>query len=161
MTDETTRTYEVVTKDGTFRIDIPANAKITYGPIIGVTGKPSYDGGGNSLRIWEGEKVQRALFLGVISFRDLSMPMKVRAVRAYGTESWVKDDGTWTGKRADLVEKGWVSSDDLTSEIIETIDPDSPAGRTRTVLGIPLTKTRANHAIAIGGSSEEDDEVKF
>lgn len=135
---EATRTYEVVTTDGTFRIDVPANAKITYGPVIGVGGKAAFDGrgDGNSLRIWEGEKIQRALFLGVKSFRDCSMPMKVKAVRLFGAENWIKDDGTWTGKRADLVEKGWVLSDDITDEVIESIEARelTPAERTRKVL---------------------------
>lgn len=155
-TDTGVRTYEVVTKDGTFRIDVPANAKITFGPIIGVNGKPGYDGGGNSLRIWEGDKIQRALFLGVQSFRDLSLPMKVRAVRLFGTENWTKDDGTWTGKRSDLVEKGWVSSDDLSGEVIEEITPEVEAGPVR----FAGMRPRANRSIKIE-TPEEDSEVPF
>ena len=108
-----TRTYEVVTSDGTFRIDVPANAKITFGPVVGASGKPSFGESGNSLRIWEGEKIQRALFLGVRSFRDLSMPMTIRAVREFGKEEWWADDGSWTGSRAELVERSWRSPDDL------------------------------------------------
>lgn len=115
MTDDV-RTYEVVTGGGTFRIDVPASARVSYGPVIGAAGKVSY--GGNCLRIWQGTKateVQRALFNDVLTFRDLSIPMQVRAVRKYGAaeDEWFIDDGSWTGKRSEEVERSWKPADDV------------------------------------------------
>lgn len=119
------RTYEVVTSGGVFRVDVPASARVSYGPVIGAAGKAAY--GGNCLRIWQGTKateVQRALFHDVLSFRDLSIPMKVRAVRKYGNPEteWWQDNGGWTGKRADLVEKAWKDAD----EIVEMPSEEMP-----------------------------------
>lgn len=107
---EGTRTYELLTKDGKFRIDIPEAWKVTYGPVIGAKG---YDGGGMVFRVWESDKQQRALFSNVISFRDLSLPLQREAVRRYGAEDWSIDDGSYTGKRAELVERRWMNADEV------------------------------------------------
>jgi hypothetical protein len=116
MTEEV-RTYEIVTHDGTYRLDVPVTARVTYGPVIGAAGKSSYGATGNVLRIWEGTKaneVQRALFQNVTAFRDLSLPMRVRAVRRFGSEDWFLDDGrTWVGPKADQVERAWKNADEI------------------------------------------------
>lgn len=57
--------------------DIPANAKITYGPIQ--PGKESYRSG-NALRIYTAANNQLAVFVDVESFRDLSLTVKERKV---------------------------------------------------------------------------------
>ena len=85
------RTYEIVTHDGTYRIEIPEDWKITFGPVaIGGGKRQSYgfDGGSMALRIYESEVRQRAIFTGVESFRDLSIPVKklVRTVKANTTK---------------------------------------------------------------------------
>jgi hypothetical protein len=111
------RTYEIETSSSAFRIEVPANARVTYGPIIGAGGgKGSGYGNGNAFRVWLGSKdtgVQLALFNNVVSFRDLSLSIKRRAVRKYGTEEWMVDDGSWTGKKSEQVEKRWVPMDEL------------------------------------------------
>ena len=122
-TEEKTRTYEIVTQNaGRFRIEIPESWKVTYGPVIGSKG---YEGSGNAFRVWESEKQQRALFSNVVAFRDMSLPMLREAVRKYGTEDWVYDDGSWTGSRADLVERQWVSPDEIKTA------PSEPRDRSR------------------------------
>lgn len=167
MTDETTRTYEVVTKDGAFRIDVPAGSRITFGPVVSVAGKPSYGDGGMSLRIWEGKELQRALFLNVLSFRDCSMPMKVRAVRMFGADDWVKDDGQWTGKKADLVEKGWVDSDLITEQVIVEVPAENSArwdlssGWALSSGSKPSAAALRTRAVLAGKTKEDDEEIPF
>jgi hypothetical protein len=80
------RTYEIVTNDETYRIEIPEDWKVTFGPVAvgggkrGGFGDPS---GSMALRLYESEVRQRAIFTGVRSFRDLSIPVKklVRTVK--------------------------------------------------------------------------------
>lgn len=126
MPDSTeTRTYEVITSSQTFRITVPAAARVSYAPVISAAGKSAY--GGNALRVWLGTKateVQLALFNNVISFRDVSMTILVRAVRKYGTEEWIEDDGSWTGEKAALVESGWINPDEIKNITIPTTEPD-------------------------------------
>jgi hypothetical protein len=111
MSETGTRTYEIVTaREGKFRIDIPEAWKVTFGPIIGAKG---YDGGGMAFRVWESEKQQRALFTNVTGFRDLSLPMMREAVRKYGTDDWVMDDGSYVGKKSETVERKWVPADEV------------------------------------------------
>lgn len=121
MTDTDTRTLEIVMESGIDRITIPATWRITYGPVIGAAGKTSY--GGNALRVWEGKDHQRGLWNNVISFRDLSITRLIAAIRKFGDTEWWRDDGTWIGPFADLVEKAWMSADD----VISGIPPFHPA----------------------------------
>ena len=136
MADET-RTYEIVCSNETFRFTVPSNARVTYAPVVSPAGGRSY--GGNALRFWLGAKesgTQLALFNNVVSFRDLSLTLQVRAVRKYGSQDWIEDDGTWTGEKADQVERGWASVDDVLPIHIAagtTEDPDE-------VFTVPLLK---------------------
>lgn len=114
MTETGTRTYEIVTTRGKQRITVPDTYKVTFGAVV-----PGAKGGGGSyggwgLRIWESQDKQRAVFSDVISFRDLSIPVEIEAVRKFGSDNdWMIDDGSWTGKRAELVEKAWKSIDEV------------------------------------------------
>lgn len=124
-----TRTYEVEytpepsmygTKGSVSRtrITIPETWKVTFGPVVGA-GKAV--GLGNTLRVWESDTKQRLLISGVLSFRDISIPVTIAAVRAYGQTTWHVDNGSWTGEHAEKVEKRWVSVDEI-SEI--PLSPD-------------------------------------
>lgn len=106
------RTYEIETSRGAFRVDLPETWKVTYGPVVG-SDKTSV-GRTMAFRAWESDNKQRLLISDVIAFRDISIPMKRRAVRKYGSEEWREDDGSWTGKRAEQVQKSWVDMDQLT-----------------------------------------------
>lgn len=108
-----TRTYEIVTTRGKQRITVPAEYKVTFGAVVPGAKATGYGGGGWGLRIWESTDKQRAVFSDVISFRDLSIPVEVAAVRKFGSEDWVLDDGTYTGKKAETVEKAWKNIDEI------------------------------------------------
>lgn len=113
------KTYEIDAgpRGGTFRVTFPATWKVTYGPVIGANGKAvgAYGETGMCLRIWETDKLQRGLWTGVVAFRDVSLPMTVAAVRRYGSDEWRFDDGTWTGKKAEQVEKKWLPIEEITT----------------------------------------------
>ena len=114
--------------DGIDRIVIPADWRITYGPVIGAAGKASYGVAGNVLRVWEGRDHQRGLWSNVVSFRDLSITRLVAAVRKYGTDEWYADDNnTWKGPNADLVEKGWQPDNEVSFETPPFVPDDSVA----------------------------------
>lgn len=72
-TDNDVRTYEIKQSGERFRIDIPANFKVTFGPL---TPGSKFGGGAYALRVYESDTKQRAVFVGVDSFRDLSIPYR-------------------------------------------------------------------------------------
>ncbi len=139
MTEGPTRTYEIVTSRGKQRITVPAAYKVTFGAVVPGAKASGYSGGGWGLRIWESADKQRAVFTDVVSFRDLSIPVEVAAVRLFGSDDWTIDDGSYTGKKADTVEKAWKSIDEIKDPPSNTIqmpaeDPDEypmPTGMTR------------------------------
>lgn len=57
---------------------IPANAKITFGPVS--PGTRDYSGGANALRIYTTQSNQLAVFVGVQEFRDLSLTVQEQKV---------------------------------------------------------------------------------
>lgn len=84
----------LVQGDKTFKISIPDDAKVTFGP----WSPPKKEGYGHTeerrgtLRIYKGTKENIiACFSGVVSFRDLSMGYAEEVVREEGSVIW-KDD---------------------------------------------------------------------
>lgn len=71
-TDGDVRTYEIKQGSERFRIDIPANFKVTFGPLT----PGSKFGSAYALRVYESDTKQRAVFVDVTSFRDLSIPYR-------------------------------------------------------------------------------------
>lgn len=88
MTIAKTRSILIESGDGNATIvdDIPATAKITFGPV-----SPSNRGysGENVLRIYTSQSNQLAVFRGVQSFRDLSLSVRVREVTSTSTSEHV------------------------------------------------------------------------
>lgn len=136
-----TRTYEIVTTRGKQRVTVPESYKITFGAVVPGSKANGY-GGGWGLRIWETADKQRAVFSDVISFRDLSIPIEVAAVRKFGSDEWIADDGTWVGKNAELVEKGWMSIDRIGSAP-SNLDDDEPETINNAWTTYPSTRKRA------------------
>lgn len=123
VADDPTKTYEIETSRGAVRIDIPESFKVTFGPIIGAGGGNKFGGSALAFRVWESDTKQRLLITDVVSFRDISIPMLRRAVRKFGSEEWSIDDGSWTGKRSEQVEKTWKPIDDPEVGIDTKKDP--------------------------------------
>jgi len=114
------RIYEITTDQGKMRVSIPEDWKITYGP-VSPGAKGSYSGGAMALRVYEAETKQRALFTGVYSFRDMSLPIMRAVVRQRGTSKWLPDNPTTVArvlrgiKHSDL-ERDWINEADLDME---------------------------------------------
>lgn len=115
MTEET-KTFEVeFTSRPPMRITVPADWKVTFGPIIGARGGGTHisnDGVGCALRFWESEKQQRALYQNVVSFRDITIPVEEMAVRVFGKDIWTRPDAN-TFETASNVERRWVQPDEI------------------------------------------------
>jgi hypothetical protein len=108
------RTLEVTTRTDTFRITIPADAKVTYAPIVspgGRGGSDFEDRGTAVLRIYEGADKQRAMFRNVISFRDLSYALQKKVQRVDESTSFRSDEEGEASERQLAVEEAWVSVD--------------------------------------------------
>lgn len=90
-----TRTLLVEKSNGDqFKIEIPADFKVTFGSTGGNRGF-----GDKELRIYEAESKQRACFVGVASFRDLGLPLTRLVVSETGETHW-DDDGDGLSTRS-------------------------------------------------------------
>jgi hypothetical protein len=87
---EDLRTMLVETRKEKFKITIPADWKVTFGKPM--QGRGYEDENSRELRIYEAETKQRACFTGVLSFRDLSIPMLRLVTETNGSTIWA-DDG--------------------------------------------------------------------
>lgn len=147
------RTYEIAFRDGQLiRVDIPETWKVTYGPVVGA------DGGGSKVfafRAWETAERQRIMLTEVTSFRDVSRPIMVRAVRRFGAgdDEWFVDDGTWVGAKGTAVEHGWRPADDVLSfdpaeqsDIVKGDEDDGWAPKRLTGM-----HPRRDRAVRVGG----------
>lgn len=103
------RTYEIVTTDGAIRMDIDESWKVTYGPVS--PGSKSY-GGGNALRVYESDTKQRAIFLDVLSFRDLSIPVQRLLVKTKASDKWESDHNGSSRRSKSVIERKWVPEEE-------------------------------------------------
>lgn len=102
-----TRTYEIQTTLGPIRMDIPDDWKVTYGPVS--PGSKGGYGEGNCLRVYESETKQRAIFVGVTAFRDLSIPVQRLLVKRKGEDKWSADNtGNSSRNSKTVIERKWV-----------------------------------------------------
>jgi hypothetical protein len=160
MTDVEHKTYEIVMTDGTRqRITIPATWKVSFGAIVPASAKSSalsYNGAGWGLRIWEATDKQRAVYSGVAEFHDVSIPTERMAVRKFGTEDWIADDGTWVGKKAELVERAWKPVDEIGAATpTPTADEDIPFGTPGNPATFAGMTARRNRSFTLEEDKEE------
>jgi hypothetical protein len=114
------RTYEIVSAEGRFRMDIPEDWKVTYGP-VSPGGK--YGGGSNALRVYESDTKQRAIFIDVTSFRDLSIPVQRLLIKEEGSETWAVDRNSRRRSSTTNIQRKWVPEGDIESMDAEA-DPE-------------------------------------
>lgn len=115
------RTYEIVGQGNSLmRIDIPESWKVTYGPVVG----PSKDGATRTMafRAWEAETRQRLMITEVTSFRDVSLPVTMKAIRPYGWTTWHMYHDEWIGEHAEKVELAWKPIDEISETVISPGD---------------------------------------
>lgn len=108
-TDSEIRTYEIKQGNERFRIDVPANWKVTFGPL---SPGSKFGGGGYALRLYESETKQRAVFVDVSSFRDLSIPYRkyVKNVKSRA-EHESNSKGHSSSQQAEFADE-WVAVND-------------------------------------------------
>lgn len=100
--------------DKTFRITIPDDAKVTFGP----WSPPNEKGGGyvsrGTLRVYQGSKDNiLCCFSGVTGFRDLSMQYAEQIAREEGATIWKDDENGYTREHKQSMTKQWVEETDL------------------------------------------------
>lgn len=94
--ERTVRTLLVRDGDGEFKVDLPAEAKLTFGPAVPYARKPGYapeNQGGYALRVYVGSKENLvAVFNGVQWFREIGIPVSRLVIREAGKSVWKSDD---------------------------------------------------------------------
>lgn len=111
--DNETRTYEIVTETATYRVEVPTTWKVTIGPILPPSNKRGFSSNhnGTALRFYESEKVQRAMFRDVISYRDLSLPIMKKYVQIKGHKEFYVDNKANISHEEQIVKEKWEKLD--------------------------------------------------
>src|SRR5262245_15929780 len=135
-----TKTYEFVSNGQRYRIEVPADYRVTYGQ---VTPGAKSGGGGYALRIYENSSKEstRAIFTEVTSFRDLSLPLKVEAIRKFGSTEWRHHRSA-----LDEGEIDWKNIDELTTTPPPAETDEAKARSGWTVLEPRKSRTTASGA---------------
>lgn len=125
----------LVQKEGgkEFRITVPANATITFGPWSPPTSKERAYGDNRSsqgtLRIYEGPKSTAsiiAVFSGVASFRDVSIDYMEAVATQEVRKLWKSDKDGYVSEEEGKFGKQWVKQGDPLLETSESEDEDKP-----------------------------------
>lgn len=110
--EEKTRTLLIIHENGNeTQIDIPESWKVTFG--LASPGAEHVKGGkvGLALRIYETEKMQRAIFTDVVSFRDMSIPIRIKKVNVQEKDGFMECDGVRKRTTFQASTTEWVSPD--------------------------------------------------
>ena len=120
--DVPVRTYEIEYDDTCLvRVDLPENWKVTFGPVVG--SDKTTTGRTMAFRAWESETKQRLLLTGVRSFRDLSIPVTVRAIRPFGWPTWHMETEHWfRPEDMEKVECAWKPIEEVSDRDIKPAD---------------------------------------
>lgn len=93
------------------QVDIPATWKVTFGLLA--PGKDA-NSGKVALRIYEKETMQRAIFVDVAAFRDMSIPMRVKRVNVQEKDGFVECEGVRKRTTFQAKTSEWVNPDEET-----------------------------------------------
>ena len=120
----------------TFKIEIPDDAKITFGPWSPPTrsrnnpsgadmfGSPSYSSTG-TLRIYQGSKENIvALFAGVTGFRDLSLSYAEQVAVEEGATIWKDNEEGYVRESKVARSKNWSPGDIGPPALIEPVEDE-------------------------------------
>lgn len=107
---EETRTLLIDRHGEKLRVTIPAGWKVTFA-VINSQDRHGESQAGRDLRIYEAGEHCRAVFTGVQSFRDVSIPVEKLVVAKSGESSWEEDgEGNTWEKRQVNVKKDWTAA---------------------------------------------------
>lgn len=94
MANEDTKRFLIERTGGeSLVVEIPASWKVTFGKLHPTDGRDSYDGSGKTLRMYESDNKQRAVFTNVIAFRDLSIKVRRKVVNVEEKKFFAKKEG--------------------------------------------------------------------
>lgn len=98
--------------EGLLKVTVPANWRVTFGPIVAGNSRHGYNGGEACLRFYESKDQVRAIFTNVTEFRDLSIPVLKRFVekRAKNEHEIKKNGEKHSGEKVEHVT--WINEGD-------------------------------------------------
>lgn len=112
----------LVIADKTFRITVPADAKITFGPWS--PGKkdsnPVYQENnirGGTLRVYDSDKNIICCFSSVQSFRDTAINYAEQVAKEEGATIWKSDQNGYEREIKNSVKKEWVNDTKLIGDV--------------------------------------------
>lgn len=108
----------------TFKITVPDDAKITFGPWSPPSaGKEAYhspEGKRGTLRIYKGtEKNVLAVFSGVTGFRDLTLEYSEEVAKEEGATIWKSDQNGYEREEKRSLRKEWVEPEPVIKGLVE------------------------------------------
>lgn len=117
MKDTETRTLLITKQNGDeIQVDIPVHWKVTFGPAF-VNHGPKMEGRiPMALRIYESDKMQRAIFTDVVAFRDLSIPMRIKQVKTQSKDGFMECEGVRKRTTFQATTHEWVNPDEKASD---------------------------------------------
>jgi hypothetical protein len=121
MAEENIREYLIEKADGTkLKVKIPNDWKVTFGPAVKGKNQPTV---GErrlkmpmALRFYENETKQRAIFLDVVEFRDLSIPIEVEKVDIQEKDGFTEVDGVRQRSTFQVKTKKWTNPDEINED---------------------------------------------
>lgn len=103
-----------------FRITVPDDSKLTFGPWSPPTGSSRYDNSDRSLRgtlrVYKGTKSTEnviAVFSGVTGFRDITLEYLEKVATHEVSTMWKSDDKGYVQERSGKFDTKWVSDPDI------------------------------------------------
>ncbi len=105
----------------TFKITVPDDAKITFGPWSPPNRTGQYDNSEKvgTLRIYQGSKENiLACFAGVTGFRDLSLGYAEQIAKEEGATIWKDDQNGYTREEKHAVRHEWVDDPVLSAKAL-------------------------------------------
>lgn len=121
--------YLLQMEDGSQKkVTVPGDWKVTFGPLTpGQKGEPSH--GAKALRFWTGKDRQRAVFTGVASFRDMSIPVEEKITKTQA-ETYYKGEGdNRKAVNVEVAASEWVNPDEprANQQPVQRLIPDGVA----------------------------------
>lgn len=93
------------------KVEIPVGARLTFGPTAPYAGKNGYGAGCGdySLRVYTSSKNDSlvAVFAGVVSFRDITIPVSKLIIREAGKSIWKSDETGYAVENEVKYDKSW------------------------------------------------------
>lgn len=112
MPTPATKTYLVERHNEVLKVTVPEDWKVTFGPLF-TPSKGGYGGPANCIRFYETKEKQRAIFMNVTGFRDLSIPVMKQVKIVKKQDNMKKDANSMKSSSEVEVESEWVEQTEV------------------------------------------------